>query len=396
MSRIDDLIAEHCPNGVEYKPLGDVCTVFNGYAFKSGLFNSDRIGLPIIRIRDVNTGFSDTFYSGEYDSRWVVEEGDILIGMDGDFRANRWKHGRALLNQRVCRLQNFSAEMLPDFAYYQIQDVLDRIHGSITGSTVKHLSSRELERSRVPVPPLEVQREIVRILDTFTELEAELKAELEARRRQYEHYRLLLLASSAEGATWSTLGKISTRVSSGATPTAGRSDYYHDGTIPWLRTGEVRFTDIWTTEMRITERALKETATSWIPANCVIVAISGATAARAAVNKIPLATNQHCCNLQIDADRADFRYVFHWVSSKYEELKALGRGARSDLNVKLIKDFPIPVPSVAEQSRVGAILDKFDTLVHDQTIGLPAEVAARRQQYEHYRDRLLTFQEAVS
>ena len=88
--------------------------------------------------------------------------------------------------------------------------------------------------------------------------------------------------------------------------------------------------------------------------------------------------------------------MFYWVSSKYEELKALGRGARSDLNAKLIKDFPIPVPSLEEKIRVVGLLDKFDALVNDLSVGLPAELAARRKQYEYYRDKLLTFEEAAA
>ena len=144
MSQINELITELCPEGVHFKELGDLCTVFNGYAFRSEFFNTDGVGLPIIRIRDVNTGFSDTYFSGQFDERWIVNDFDILIGMDGDFRVNRWRHGQALLNQRVCRLQDFSPDLLPGFIFYQVQDELDRIQSSITGSTVKHLSSREL------------------------------------------------------------------------------------------------------------------------------------------------------------------------------------------------------------------------------------------------------------
>ena len=127
----------------------------------------------------------------------------------------------------------------------------------------------------------------------------------------------------------------------------------------------------------------------------MIIAISGATAARSGINKIPLTTNQHCCNLQIDESRADYRYVFFWVSSRYEELKSFGRGARADLNAKLIKDFPIPVPSLSEQRRIVSLLDSFDALVNDLSIGLPAELSARRKQYEYYRDKLLAFEEAL-
>lgn len=191
-----------------------------------------------------------------------------------------------------------------------------------------------------------------------------------------------------------TLGEICKSVSSGGTPLSTRTDYYN-GDIPWLRTQEVRYTDIHDTEVKITEKGLKESSAKWIPANCVIVAISGATAARSAINKIPLTTNQHCCNLEIDPAQANYRYVFHWVSKEYERLKAFGQGARADLNSGIIKTYPIPIPPLEEQERIVVILDKFDALVNDLSSGLPAELKARRQQYEHYRDRLLTFREAA-
>lgn len=191
------------------------------------------------------------------------------------------------------------------------------------------------------------------------------------------------------------MSKVCTRVTSGATPAAGRAEYYEDGAIPWLRTSEVRFGEIHDTEVRITERALEETAVKWIPANCVIVAISGATAGRSAVNKIPLTTNQHCCNLEIDAEQADYRYVFHWVSRHYEAIKGLGRGARADLNAALIKGFEIALPSMDEQRAIVETLDSLDSFEADISSRLLEEAAARRLQYEYYRDKLLTFEEAA-
>lgn len=288
------------------------------------------------------------------------------------------------------------------FVYYYLLTRVDQLQEVARATSVKlpQLGLRDTDFLPIPVPPLEVQREIVRILDHFTELEAELETELEteleARAVQYAHFRAQLLdPSRMSSVRFSTLGDVSLRVSSGATPTAGRPEYYEGGDIPWLRTQEVRFTDIWDTEMRITDRALKETAAKWIPANCVIVAISGATAARSAVNRVPMTTNQHCCNLEIDPSQANFRYVFYWVRNQYENLKSLGQGARSDLNASLIKGFPIALPSLEEQDRIVEVLDKFDALVNDLSIGLPAELAARRKQYEYYRDKLLTFEERV-
>ena len=197
---------------------------------------------------------------------------------------------------------------------------------------------------------------------------------------------------------WKTLGEVVIKSYSGSTPQAGNLKYYDNGTIPWLRTQEVRFSDIESTEMKITEYAVKNTATKWIPVNCVIIAISGATAGRSAINKIPLTTNQHCLCLDINPEKALYRYVFHWVSLNYENLKALGQGARGDLNSSIIKSFNIPIPfpedlkkSLEEQARIVSILDKFDTLTTSISEGLPKEIAQRKKQYEYYREMLLWF-----
>ena len=100
--------------------------------------------------------------------------------------------------------------------------------------------------------------------------------------------------------------------------------------------------------------------------------------------------------LQIDAAQAEYRYVFHWVANEYERLKALGEGSQSNLNAQKVKNYPIPVPPLEKQREIVSILDKFDALVNDLNISLPAELNARRKQYEHYRDRLLTFKELAA
>lgn len=111
-----------------------------------------------------------------------------------------------------------------------------------------------------------------------------------------------------------------------------------------------------------------------------------------------MTTNQHCGCLEIDETKALYRYVFHWVSFNYENIKSLGQGARGDLNSSIIKNFSIPIPyaadpekSLAEQARLVSILDKFDTLITSITEGLPREIELRQQQYEYYRDLLLSF-----
>jgi type I restriction enzyme S subunit len=189
------------------------------------------------------------------------------------------------------------------------------------------------------------------------------------------------------------LSNVCEKVSSGGTPSTSKKEYY-SGDIPWLRTQEIDFVDIYDTGIKITKEAVKNSSAKWIKENCVIVAMYGATAAKVGINKIPLTTNQACCNLQIDETQATYRYVFHWLSNQYLKLKAMGQGSQSNINANIVKAFPIPVPPLEEQKRIVAILDRFDALCNDLTSGLPAEIDARCRQYEYYRDKLLTFKEA--
>ena len=182
------------------------------------------------------------------------------------------------------------------------------------------------------------------------------------------------------------------KVCSGGTPSRGNSNYF-TGDIPWLRTQEVDWKDIYDTEIKITEDAVKNSSAKLIPENCVIIAMYGATAGKVGINKIPLTTNQACCNLQINPQKALYKYVYHWVCNEYEKLKSLGQGSQNNINAQIVKEYPIPVPSLAEQQRIVDILDRFNTLTTDITAGLPAEIEVRRKQYEYYRDKLLTFKQ---
>jgi type I restriction enzyme S subunit len=152
------------------KPLGELLKVQNGFAFKSELFNEDGKGLPIIRIRDLARGFSETFFDGEHDPAFEVENGDFLIGMDGEFHCYRWQGGKALLNQRVCRLQNFSRDLNPSYVFYGINDHLREIEDNTAFVTVKHLSSKQIASIEMTLPPLPEQERLVKLLDEADEL----------------------------------------------------------------------------------------------------------------------------------------------------------------------------------------------------------------------------------
>jgi len=144
--------------------LGEILNVQNGYAFDSKFFGAG--GMPLIRIRDIKHGTTtETCYSGDYDDSYVVHSGDYLIGMDGEFRCYMWHGPAALLNQRVCRLTNFSPNVLPAFVCYGINKYLKEIEDVTGYSTVKHLSSKSILSIQFPLPPLAEQKRIVALLD---------------------------------------------------------------------------------------------------------------------------------------------------------------------------------------------------------------------------------------
>ncbi|APD47289.1 MULTISPECIES: restriction endonuclease subunit S [Synechococcaceae] len=150
--------------------LGEVCSFLSGFAFKSDYFSDEPVGLPIIRIRDVLPGTSKTYYSGPYHADYLINNGDILIGMDGEFNRERWKSSAALLNQRVCRTIAKEDVLNNDYLYHALPTILKRIEEETPFVTVKHLSVAKLRSAEIPLPLLEEQRRVAAILDKADEL----------------------------------------------------------------------------------------------------------------------------------------------------------------------------------------------------------------------------------
>ena len=157
-----------------------------------------------------------------------------------------------------------------------------------------------------------------------------------------------------------SIGQLCKKVTSGGTPNTRRTEYY-GGNIPWLKTQEVNFNRIYKTETFITEEGLNNSSAKWIPTNSVIVAMYGATAGRIAINKIPLTTNQACCNLIIDSEKADYRYIYYNLLSRFNSIAnmAVG-GAQQNLNAGMIKELPIDLPDLPTQKAIAEILSSLD------------------------------------
>ena len=400
MSRIDDLIAEYCPDGVKHQTLGEIGEFIRGNGIQKRDFRDSGFGCihygQIYTYYGLFADHTKSFIDPNLaEKRKKAYKGDLVIATTSENEEDVCK-ACAWLGEELIAISGdayiFRHHQNPKYISYCFQSELFQSQKKkyITGTKVLRVNGDAMAKIHVPVPPLPVQEEIVRILDSFSSLEAELEAELEARRKQYAYYRNELL--TFERVVTVCIQDICIRICSGGTPSSKRHDYY-DGNVPWLRTQDIDFNVINQTSATISDEGLRNSAAQWIPANCVIVAMYGATAAKVAVNSIPLTTNQACCNLQIDETKADVRYVFHWLSNEYEHLKALGEGSQSNINAKKVKSYPISLPPLEEQRRIVSILDRFDKLTNDLSSGLPAEIEARRKQYEYYRDRLLSFDE---
>ncbi|MCQ2249570.1 MAG: restriction endonuclease subunit S [Bacteroidales bacterium] len=156
------------------------------------------------------------------------------------------------------------------------------------------------------------------------------------------------------------LGEVCSNSCSGGTPKSTVEDYY-GGEIPWLNTKEIDFNRIYKTEKYITDLGLRNSSAKWIKENCVIIAMYGATAAKVAINKIPLTTNQACCNLEINSKLADYNYVYYAIKNDFTKLASLANGgAQQNLNSQLIKDYEIHLPPLDTQRKISSVLSSLD------------------------------------
>ena len=380
MSRLADLIAQLCPDGVKYKPLSE-CVVLPSIprGLKRGQYESSGT-YPIV---DQGRGQVAGYSSDE--TKLVKDIPGIVFGeikyVDHFFvpGADGVKWIRAVDDVDIRYLfHSLSSLAIPSRGYNRHWNV------------VRDMS--------IPVPPLEVQREIVRLLDQFTTLEAEL----EARRAQYEHYRTQLLSYDSMTArgpvSWIPLRELGVW-SGGGTPSKSRADYWDEGNIPWITPKDMRSSKIQNSMMNITDRAVCESNVKLIEAPLIALVVRSSILQHTfpvAQIDVDATFNQDMKALVVDSDRFEHRYIYYALSANGQEIlrqTSKQGGSVNSLVVPRLMDFEIPVPALDEQQRIADLLDRFDALVNDISSGLPSEIAARRAQYEHYRGRLLSFPE---
>ena len=374
MSKVEELLAKYNPNGVFQSDLREVSSIIRGKRVTKRDVK-ERGDYPVISGGESPMGYYDTFNR---------DANTITIAQYGaagyvDFQKNKfWAND-------VCYSILPFESVDNKYLYYTLKSKQNFIYSIRNTDAVPFsLPINTLYSIQISLPHIKVQEEIVKILDSFTNLIDALNEELSLRQKQFEYYREKLL--TFDESNYVKISSICKRIVSGGTPNT-TIDRYYQGNIPWLRTEEVDFCYVYETKKHISEEAIANSSTKMIPVNCVIIAMYGATAAKCCINKIPLCTNQACCNLEIDDTLALYKFVFFNICKEYEKLKSLGEGSQNNISGQKIKDYRIPIPSLAIQQSIVEKLDAFESLISS----LKEEIALRQKQYEYYREKLLNF-----
>lgn len=412
MSKLDELIRELCPDGVEYKKLGEIATVLRGASPRpiKKYITNDSDGVNWIKIGDVPVGSKYITQSEEKITKEGAEKSRYV--RKGDFiLSNSMSFGRpyilaidGCIHDGWLSISNFKDVFLSDYLYYLLsssaiqQEMKKR---ASFGGAVQNLNTDIVKALVLPVPPIEVQSEIVRILDNFTkltaELTAELAAELAARKTQYSFYREKLLDKTEMKALMVEIADLG-KWSGGKTPSMAEKKYWESGTIPWVSSKDVKQPILSDTIDHITNAAIDEASMTVYPAGSVaIVTRSGILRHTFPVTYIPFETtvNQDI-KILVTKEGISSRYVSHALQAYGESIRRTTKkqgGTVDSLDFQKVLAYKIPVPPLDVQNRIVNVLDNFEKICSDLNIGLPAEIEARQKQYEYYRDKLLSFKE---
>ncbi len=376
MSHLSKLIEELCPNGVEFVKVGDIAKITRGKVMSKDFLRDNAGEYPVYSSQTENDGMLGSISTYMFDGEYVTWTTDGANAGSVFYRNGRFN----ITN--VCGLIDCdTSKMTKKFLYYALSLVAPNYVNRGMGNP--KLMSNVMARVEVPLPPLPVQREIVKILDNFTELTAELTAELELRKKQYAYYRDKLLAFEGEDVEWVTLGevgeiKMCKRVFKDQTSKTGDVPFYKIGTFGGAP------------DAYISRELFEEYSENYsYPRKGELLLSCSGTLGRVVEFDGKPAYFQDSNIVWLSHDESRIKNSF--LKHVYASINWTGEtgGTISRLYGRNIKSQKIPLPPLEEQQRIVDILDKFDALVNDLNSGIPAEIEGRKKQYEYYREKLL-------
>lgn len=404
MSRLAELIEELCPDGVEYRPLGEIADLQRGSGMPKKLFIDE--GIPAIHYGHIFTRYGiHTKRAAAYlapedaDKLTRVYPGDLVVANTSENLEDVGKgvvwfgDVEGVTGGHATVVRSLAVDTVFLSYYLRTEDFALKKRKYAQGTKVIELSAANLSKIDIPLPPLEVQREIARILDQFTTLEAELEAELEARRAQYEHYRNHLLSYESLAARGPVnvielqdvgVVRMCKRIHKAETSVQGDIPFFKISTFGGTPTSFISFELYEKYKEKYPYPKQGDLLISAAGTIGQIVRFDGADAYFQDSNIVWL---EHDESIVLN------RYLYYvYLNTRW----TTDGGTIKRLYNNRILQQQICVPPIETQIAIADLLDRFDTLVNDISSGLPAEIAARRAQYEHYRDRLLSFPEKAA
>ena len=397
MSKLNELIQELSTNGIEYKFLNEIAHYARGRINVSEINQETYVGVE--NLLPNKAGKTTARYVPTEGSVIAFRAGDILIGNIRPYLRKIWladcdggTNGDVLVVQL-----NGIVRILPKFLYYVMssEDFFSYDVQNSKGAKMPRGDKDAVLKYKVPVPPLEVQHEIVRILDNFTELTEELTEELTARKKQYEYYRDNLLKFDIS-IPKVKLKDIATDIYRGSGIT--REQVTEDG-IPCVRYGEIYTTyNIWFDECKSHTKIENVANPKYFEYGDILFAITGENVEDIAKSTAYVG-NDKCLaggDIVVMKHKQNPKYLSYALSThNAQQQKSKGKIKSKVVHssVPAIEEIEIPLPDLDVQNRLVNVLDNFDSICTDLNIGLPAEIEARQRQYEYYRDLLLTFVE---
>ncbi len=388
MKNLETLIQELCPDGVEFVKLGDVLDYEQPTKYIVKCKDYQNEGMPVLTA-------GQTFilgYTDETNGIFEASKENPVIIFDDFTTSFHWVDFNFKVKSSAMKMLRVLSEREVSFrfVYYAMK--------CIKYQTLEHSRQwiSKYSQIEIPLPPIEVQTEIVRILDKFTSLEAELEAELDCRKRQYEYYRDKLLSFENVGGQeveWKKMSEVGTFIRG---KRFVRTDIVEEG-IPCIHYGDIyTYYGLTATKAKTYLKPEKAEKMKFASKNDVVIVGAGENNMDIGVGVAWLSDEKVAIHdaCYIFKSKMNPRFVSHYLRGSNYHLqikKYVCEGKICSISSKSIGRSLIPVPSLQEQERIATILDRFESLTTSLQSGLPAEIAARRQQYEHYRDKLLTF-----
>lgn len=337
------------------KKLGEVCDFIFGYSFKAGDFNEAGRGLPVIRIGDIDKGITEKFYDKEYDNRYLVEKGDILIGLSGTIKVDKWRGKKALLNQRIVKICDFKPEVLEDFIFYQLPQILKRLEIQISEGTVKNVLLPHLSNLKILVPPLSIQRQIVERLDAIKKAQELNDKQIALADELFQS--LLHRELKPKGKKWEIkkLGEICEVARGGSPRPINNYLTKSSGGINWIKIGDVKEGEkyITSTAEKIKPEGISKTR---LVKEGDLILSNSMSFGRPYILKISGAIHDGWLLLHIKNKSGlshDFLYyILGTTQTKTQFEKAASGGVVRNLNTDLVKKVKIPLPPIETQRKI--------------------------------------------